>query len=141
MNSIEAKKIIQDISRKYGFEYIKKNYYCESDKTIVVISLQKSNYDNGYYINYSFYVKELHGDVRYPKSNECDITGRFLNEMNKGIYYLDMINAEELAMNIEKNITVYLVPVINEGIHKYFELFPNDICRATLNLKNYLKTD
>lgn len=43
--------------------YCKKNYYCNSDKIIVVINLQKSNFDNSYYINYGFYVKDIHNDL------------------------------------------------------------------------------
>ena len=52
MNNIEFKKIVQEITSKYGFMYCKKNYYYNSDKIIVVINLQKSNFDNSYYINY-----------------------------------------------------------------------------------------
>ena len=138
MNNIEFKKIVQEITSKYGFMYCKKNYYYNSDKIIVVINLQKSNFDNSYYINYGFCVKDIYNDLQYPKNNECDITGRFLNETNKGIYQLDTMNAEELVVSLEKNILNFIVPVINEGISKYFELFPNAICRATLNLKKYL---
>lgn len=112
-----------------------------SDKIIVVINLQKSNFDNSYYINYGFCVKDIHNDLQYPKSNGCDITGRFLNETNKDIYQLDTMNAEELVMSLEKNIINIIVPVINGGISTYFELFPNAICRATLNLKKYLGID
>lgn len=104
--------------------YCKKNYYCNSDKIIVVINLQKSIFDNSYYINYGFCVKDIHNDLRYPKNNECDITGRFLNETNKGIYQLDTMNAEELGMRLEKNILNIIVPVINEGISTYFDYFP-----------------
>lgn len=118
--------------------YCKKNYYYNSDKIIVVINLQKSNFDNSYYINYGFCVKDIHNDLQYPKNNEYDITGRFLNETNKGIYQLDTMNTEELVMSLEKNILNIIVLVINEGISMYFELFPNAICRATLNLKKYL---
>ena len=81
-------------------------------------------------------MKDIHNDLQYPKNNECDITGRFLNATNIGTYQLDTMNAEELVMSLEKNILNF--PVINEGIRKYFELFPNAICRATLNLKKYL---
>ena len=83
-------------------------------------------------------MKDIHNDLQYPKNNECDITCRFLNETNKGIYQLDTMNAEELVVSLEKNILNFIVPVINEGISKYFKLFPNANCRATLNLKKYL---
>ena len=60
MDNTEFKKIVQEITSKYGFMYCKKNYYYNSDKIIVVINLQKSNFDNSYYINYGFYVKDIH---------------------------------------------------------------------------------
>ena len=138
MDNKEFKKIVQESTSKFGFKYCKKNYYFNSDKLIVVINLQKSNFDNSYYVNYGFWVKDIHNDLQYPKSNECDITGRFVNEINKDIYPLDAMNVNELAINLENNIISTIVPVINEGISKYFELFPKAICRATINLKKYL---
>ena len=53
MDNIEFKKIVQEITSKYEVMYCKKNYYYNSDKIIVVINLQKSNFDNSYYINIS----------------------------------------------------------------------------------------
>lgn len=138
MNNTELKKIVQEITSRYGFMYCKKNYYCYAHKMIVLINLQKSNFDNSHYINYGFCVKDIHNDLQYPKINECDIIGRFSNETNKDIYQLDTMNTEELVISLEKNILNCIVPVINEGISKYFELFPNAICRATLNLKKHL---
>ena len=64
MDNTEFKKIVQEITSKYGFMYCKKNYYCNSDKIIVVINLQKSNFDNSYYINYGFCVKDIHNDLQ-----------------------------------------------------------------------------
>lgn len=108
MDNTEFKKIVQEITSKYGFMYCKKNYYCNSDKIIVAINLQKSNFDNSYYINYGFCVKDIHNDLRYPKNNEYDITGRFLNETNKGIYQLDTMNVEELGMSLEESIPKFV---------------------------------
>ena len=34
MDNTEFKKIVQEITSKYGFMYCKKNYYCNSDKII-----------------------------------------------------------------------------------------------------------
>ena len=36
MDNTEFKKIVQEITSKYGFMYCKKNYYYNSDKIIVV---------------------------------------------------------------------------------------------------------
>lgn len=45
----------------------------------MVINVQKSNYDNSVYVNYGFYLKQLHVDMKTPKVNECDLFGRFIN--------------------------------------------------------------
>lgn len=105
---------------------------------IIVINLQKSDFENCYYINYGFCVKDIHNEIQYPKCNECGITSRFVNELNKGEYQLDKLNSEELVMSLEKNINNFIVPVIHDVISKFFELFPQYICMATLNLEHYL---
>lgn len=138
MNNIEFKKIVQEITSKYGFKYCKKNYYYELADLIVVIGLQKSNYENSFYINFGFCIKEIHNEIQYPKSNECDITCRFLNETGKGIYQRDIQNREELVNSLEKNINDFIVPVINAGIKQLFILYPQYSCLASLNLKKYL---
>lgn len=138
MNNVEFKKIVQEITSKYGFKYCNKNYYYELSDLIVVIGLQKSNYENSFYINFGFCIKEIHNEIQYPKSNECDITCRFLNETGKGIYQLDIQNREELVNSIEKNINDFIVPVINAGIKQFLILYPQYSCLASLNLKKYL---
>lgn len=141
MDNTEFKKTVQIIVSKYGFIYRKKNYYFDSGKLIIVINLQKSNFDNSYYINYGFCVKDIHKELQYPKPNECDISGRFLNEVNKDVYNLDEMNSNEIVIDLEKNIHNFIVPVINEGINRYFEMFPHAICRATIKLKEYLRVN
>lgn len=112
------------------------------ESLIIVINIQKSNYNDGYYINYGFFVKAIHGDnFVYPKISECDITGRFLNDIGskKGfIFSLASLSSHEFVEAINVNIEKIIVPVIEQGIEKYFEMFPSAICAAKLNLKEYL---
>ena len=75
---------------------------------IIVINLQKSDFENCSYINYGFCVKDIHNEIQYPKCNECDITSRFVDELNKGEYQLDKLNSEELVMSLEKILTISL---------------------------------
>ncbi|WP_158588939.1 DUF4304 domain-containing protein [Butyrivibrio sp. XB500-5] len=141
MDNTEFKKELQKIVNDYGFIYCKKKYYYDLEKMTVLINLQKSNYENSYYVNYGFCIKDLHDGVEYPKINECDLTGRFFYEVNgeKDFKYpLDIISNDELKTNLEYNINSIIIPVINEGVNKYFELFPEAIYVATLKLKKYL---
>lgn len=67
--------------------------------------------------------------------------GRFfwlIKYQTKGIYQLDIQNYEELVISLEKNITDFIVPVINAGISQFFILFPQYSCLASYNLKKYL---
>lgn len=143
MTNIEFKKLLEKCVNERGFKHSKKNYYFYSESLIIVINIQKSNYDDGYYINYGFFVKAIHGDnFVYPKISECDITGRFLNDIGgkkEFIFSSSSISSHECVEAINGNIEKIIVPVIEQGIKKYFEMFPNAICAAKLNLKEYLK--
>ncbi len=142
MNNTEFKKILQICTSEIGFEYYKKNYYYQSEKLIVVINTQKSNYDDSYYVNYGFCVRDIHDNLKYPKINECDIIGRFINNTNDKKEYefkLYTISSDELIKCFDYNIRYIIIPVVNEDINKYFELFPKAIYTAKRNLKEYLE--
>jgi len=140
MDNKEFKKIIQNSVSKYGFIYKNKNYY-HDDKLIVVINCQKSNYENAYYINYGFWVKEIHEEEKNPSVEMCDVMGRFNNiidDKTEHNFRLDILDEECLAENIERNIIHSIVPVMENGIEKYFEIYPQAICAAKTILKDYL---
>lgn len=142
MNHFEFKKILKACISDIGFKYCKKNYYYQSEELIAVINVQKSNYDDSYYVNYGFCVKAIHDRLEYPKINECDIIGRFVNETNGGAEYefqLSTINPDELTKCFICNTEHIIIPIVNEGINKYFELFPKAIFAAKLKLKEYLE--
>lgn len=142
MNNIEFKKILQSCVSEVGFVYCNKNYYYKTESLVAVINLQKSNYDNSYYINYGFCVRDIHDDLEYPKIYECDIRGRFIDETNtekNDNFQLYINDSDELKSIIKNNLRKTIIPVINEGIQKYFELFPKAIFSATRSLKEYLE--
>lgn len=141
MNNEEFKKILQNSISSVGFIYCKKNYYCNVENMIAMINLQKSNYENGYYINFGFCVEEIHNDLKYPKISECDIMGRFLNVIDLkqiDIIQLDLLNKDKLEYLIKENLNSVIIPVLNNGIHEYFKIFPDAIYTARLDLKKYL---
>ena len=99
MEKTEFKKVFGTCLKDYNFEYKDNAYYFNSKSFITVISLQKSNYDNSYYINYGFLIKELNQDVKYPKDNVCDIRGRF-GFRNYPKKYLRLLNRSKVIYNI-----------------------------------------
>ena len=139
MNKNELKKELQVSVKKFGFEFHNRSYYYNSEKLIIAINIQKSNFSDSYYINYGFFVKSIHENISYPKICECDIMGRFENNVKSDLFDLETINTHELQRCIDANFKKVILPVMNDGIMKYFELFPNAICAAKLGLKCYLE--
>lgn len=144
MDNKEFKKIIQDCISHYGFIYQNKNYYHVTKDLIVVINFQKSNYENAYYINYGFWVKQIHEETKYPSVEMCDVMGRFNNLMGEKMEHsfgLDTLNEDELTENIKRNISTLIIPVIENGVEKYFEMFPKAIYAAKISLRSYLNNE
>lgn len=142
MDNKEFKKIVQNCVSKYDFTHKNRNFYHE-DKLIAVINCQKSHYENAYYVNYGFWVKEIHEETEYPSIEMCDVMGRFHSIIDNKIGYnfcLDTINADCLEEDIKRNMDNLIMPVIKNGIQKYFEICPQAICTAKIILKEYLGT-
>lgn len=111
---------------------------------IVVIATHKSNYDNSYYVNYGFLIKQINTKVKYPKDNVCDVRCRFLfkNGANHtDCICLDDIDIDILEKGIEETLQSYIVPVIEKGLLEYYKICPENILTATLKTKRYLNMD
>ena len=143
MTITEFKKVLKQCVKTQGFEYENKNYCLNLDKIIIIISVQKSNYGiDDYYINYGFYVKDIHkNNFNCAKITECDIRGRFYDETDgKGdLFSLGALSSSEFEEITNFNIRKVIVPVMENGIEEYFKKFPNAFCAAKLSLKEYLE--
>lgn len=140
MKKIEFENSLDHSLKQIGLKYIKKAYYCENDELIIVISPQKSSFDNSYYINYGFLIRKLSPDLKYPKENSCDVRGRFGFMVHDRVVYdfnLENNTVEQLKTAINTGIHTIILPVLNEGLTKYYELFPEAIASATLKAKEY----
>ena len=144
MDNKQFKKIIQDCVYQYGFVYQNKNYYYNNDDLIILLNCQKSSYENAYYINFGFWLKEIHENQKLPSVEECDIMGRFRNMMGERVKYTfapDELNEDSLLTDMKRNVNDSIMPVMENGIRKYFEIYPQAICAAKIALKEYLKKE
>ena len=142
MDNKEFKKMLSLCLEKKGFKYNKKRYYKYTDNLIIVVDTQKSNFDNSYYVNYAFFVKEIYNGDDYPKTKDGDIRGRFGFDYEGETYDYYLLNVENkntIKNSFEYNINNVLLPVTKFGINKYFELFPKAICTSTNKLQHYLR--
>ena len=142
MDKILFQQIYEDSFKKIGFRCYKKSYfYYSNEEIIIVIYKQKSNFSNSYYINLGFWAKKIHEDVKNPKIQECDLINRFsckCQGIERGDFPLEILEETELRDSFEENITSSIIPVLNEGIKKYFEIYPKAVCAARPKLRDYL---
>lgn len=137
MDSQEFTKIFKECMIENGFDYKNNKCYLQGEKLIAIIQTQKSNFSNVFYINYGFFVKEIHINTDCHNIRSCDVVGRFkINDKDE--YELSSLTSEMLIESLETNVNDIIFPVVNGGIKKYFELFPNAICAAKNTLKEFM---
>lgn len=141
MDKKEFKMAIKEVTEEYGFKHVKKGYYYMKDDLIIVLDLQKSDFEDGYYLNYGYLIKGLQPDILYPKTHICDVNSRIVINY-KGmkchcIYYSDLdvpIFKEALKIEMDKTI----LPVIQDGLISYYKVHPEEICIVSFKVKQYL---
>ena len=141
MENREFKKLLQECLSKYGFEYVNKKYYCTLDDVIIYIGVQKSNFSNSYYVDYSFSLKDYHENVKYPTYYERDFYARFSYEKPGESYPLSENDPTKFIASFENNIELYILPVINGGIKQYFHLYPKYLNLASKNVNLYFEKE
>lgn len=141
MDKKEFKKVLASILSEYGFTTKNNISRAETDELIIVISTQKSNYDNSYYLNYGFLIKALNPELTTPKDNQCDVFGRLnLNIDGKILPTADFENmrSEEFSDALKMSLNERVKPVLDFGILKYFDLFPAAISTVRIVAKKHL---
>lgn len=138
MEAEEFKEVVRYKLEEIGFVYKRGTYYQESEELIACIDLQKSYYSKNYYINYGFLVKELHPEIKYPKTHTSDITGRFFIEGASDEFELDSLDAKEIQGSIQMELEKNILPTLKNGIEYYFKTNPEAKVVATLKLKKFL---
>lgn len=144
MNKKEFKKSFANVLSEFGFTTINSGAKIEGDKLIIVVSTQKSNFENCYYINYGFLIKELSPELANPKDNQCDVFGRLSLTINGELYNTidyEKITLEDFSEALRISLKERISPVLNFGLMKYFEMFPSAISTVRLKARKYLEFD
>lgn len=104
--------------------------------------MQKSNFSNGWYINYSILIKELHTDEDVLNTWKQDLSGRVIVEKDNtatDLIELDIFrDTDELKEKIEKGLIEIIVPFEKNEVQSYIEAFPEMLCTATIGAQEYM---
>lgn len=127
---VEKKEFInfcKEDFKKRGFKKIKKGYYLDNGKGIlVIIYLQRGSYGKYYYINCNFNIGSLDNDIPKPIFDDANFFNRIkiMSKANDTIdgkqYMTEQIPYEEYAQNelqpfFDKYFEKMVIPVIIGG--------------------------
>ena len=77
MNDADFKLTFESCLVERGFNKSRNSYYKLSEDIICVIGLQKTSFDDTYYINIGYVIRRVHPDVMLPRYVDGDIRARF----------------------------------------------------------------
>jgi len=75
MVKVDFKKAFGDALKVVGFARKGQAWFKNGGDSTVVLNLQKSDFDEKYYVNFGVWLKAL-GDVAFPSENKCHIQAR-----------------------------------------------------------------
>lgn len=121
--------------RTLGFVKKSNNWYLETEETILVVNLQKSQYGEQYYVNCGVTLKSFGGDP-FPKEHLCDIRFRL-----SSVVPSEKHEECERALNLENNI--FSEEERKIAVTKLFELYGLSLlldCKSIASAASAYKT-
>jgi Domain of unknown function (DUF4304) len=120
MESIEFKKVVDNIFKEHKFSKKGNSYTKNEDEVFCVIGLQRSSYSNSYYINVGYVIKQIHPEFKALKYYQADMKWRFWTcNINKSP---DCFDLDELDMGSIEKIKACLISNINQYLDSRLSL-------------------
>jgi len=117
------KTIFNEAAKSYGFESAFGGWFKESNESIVVLNLQKSNFGNYYDINLKIYIQGMFGNIYIRnkdlvKKDTGDVFRRQPPEY-KDVLNLDNLVRDETRKNILNDLFAkFIVPFTDKALSK-----------------------
>jgi Domain of unknown function (DUF4304) len=102
MDKKEFKKAISGVLKREGFSNKGQSFFKSGADCIVVLNLQKSDYEDKYYVNLGFWLKEA-GEVIFPADNHCHIQARLIS------LFPEYAHAIESGCRLDANLSDFSV--------------------------------
>lgn len=143
MNKKEFKKSITECFKEAGYNKNKKCFYKEYDEFYLKFDLQKSNFSDGWYVNYAIVLKELHANEEVLDNYERDSTGRirFYQEENRDVALLEIeeiVDMDDFKMKVWNPIRTLITMFEKGGVEKFLAEYPEGICCFTIWAQEYM---
>ncbi len=117
MQSSEIVNYFNSKFKEYGFKKKGLTWYKKFPECICVVNLQKSNYNNLYYLNVASYIRSIDPIIDYPKEEKCHIRTRLGDNF--------------IGLNLSSQMT-------RDERNSYLDILFSEICER-INQINHLK--
>lgn len=144
MENKTFKKILREYFKDIGYKSNKKCFYKDYGEIYLKFDLQKSNFSNGWYINYSIVIKELHPDEEVLDNWEHDASGRVIFNIDGGATDIALIELDDtkgidsFKKDVYKGIADIVTVFEKGGLENYINTFPNLICIFSIWAQEYI---
>jgi hypothetical protein len=141
MDSGQFKNTLKERLSSKGFKKRGGYFYKEGDGIVSVIGLQKSNFEDVYYLNVGYVIKDLHPSLINPRDVDGDVRSRFsFEEDGKGTERFNLyMSPEQLGTLLEKNIQELVEPVHSvDGLKVLLTQKPVMLLQTTVKAKKFL---
>jgi hypothetical protein len=75
IESITLANALNEELKPFGFSKKGLTWYLRKEDVIAVLNLQKSNYDDAFFINLGFWLRQIE-DIQNPKGEQCHVLSR-----------------------------------------------------------------
>ena len=118
----------------------KNTLYAKNDDSLVVISLQKSDFNNCLYIEIGLYVP-ISNNFEFPKITDCQFRIRHLKNNTDAIEYNN--ETKETIIEIKDEISIFVMSNLKniDSFKKYINDNKNLISVMYLEMKQYLNLE
>jgi hypothetical protein len=123
MDENEFKRVFGNLAARFGFERAYGGWFIESCETIIVLDLQKSNFDAHYYLNIKLYVQGLFGNEyrREKKLVKTDVGDVFTRSPIQYSDIFDLQSSIDISDRINRLAQLfseYIQPIVTLGSTK-----------------------
>lgn len=133
MDKKEFKRQFGQIAISHGFDYLYSAWNKKSDKCMIILDLQKSNYSELYYLNIKVYIKGLF--------NEPYELSKSLIKHGVGDIFIRQPDEYSVAFDLESELSDVERIVLLEALFVDFLIPFSRECMTIIGIKNLLEKE
>ena len=143
VNATEFKKVLGSCLLENEFTNEGGAYFKRSDDVVCVVGFQKASFEDSYFVNIGYVIRDLHPDVTAPRYADGDIRARFsFLAAGKQVDLFDphaLPSEDELRKIVRENVATLIEGAMSvPGLKALLARRPTMLYQATLKAKRAL---